>query len=97
MTDVEMRAEAIRNYDDHERERINELNKEYVRANARGAIKKWSRKGSRPQPTIDIEDSVLHIAKMHLASSCVRSEAERMVKVAEEIEASPPANGPVFP
>ncbi|EXK47912.1 hypothetical protein FOXG_17870 [Fusarium oxysporum f. sp. lycopersici 4287] len=97
MTDVEMRAEAIRNYDDHERERINKFNEEYIRANARRAIEKWSREGSRPQPTIDIEDSALHIAKMHLASSCVRSEAERMVKVAEEIEASPPANGPVFP
>ncbi|KAH7181261.1 hypothetical protein DER46DRAFT_653430 [Fusarium sp. MPI-SDFR-AT-0072] len=97
MTDVEMRAEAIRNYDDHERERINKFNKEYIRANTHRAIKKWSREGSHPQHTIDIEDSALQIAKMNLASPCVRSEAERMVKVAEEIEASPPANGPIFP
>ncbi|KAH7270071.1 uncharacterized protein BKA55DRAFT_683145 [Fusarium redolens] len=97
MTEVTVRADAVWNYDDNERRRITNFNKEYVKENACRAIKKWSREGSHPQPTIDAEDSALHIAQLKLGASCVRPEAERMAKVADEVENKPPGRSPVFP
>ncbi|KAJ4267486.1 hypothetical protein NW762_003593 [Fusarium torreyae] len=80
MTPVSIRADAMLNYDQHERVRVRNYNKELIIACARRTLKKWAQEGTGGNPETDIEDCTQDLQRLYLAGPSAQAESVRLTK-----------------
>ncbi|KAF4958248.1 hypothetical protein FSARC_11046 [Fusarium sarcochroum] len=80
MDSVTIRTEAMLNYDEHERTRVRNYNKQLIIACARRTIKKWAQAGTDADPRVDVEDRPHDIERLYLSGPLAEIYAERLAQ-----------------
>ncbi|KAF5671348.1 hypothetical protein FHETE_4155 [Fusarium heterosporum] len=85
-THARIRAEAVANYDSHERQRVQQHNQKYVITCARRVIKKWAERDPDHLPVIDDTEFPHDIVPAVFANPIMANEVERWAAIADFAE-----------